>query len=195
MTILGHSWGGFLAMQYALKHPESIDKLVLFNSTPPSTDDYVLFMKEVMQRITPYEEQLQTLEKSPGFIDGDPDINEKYWQTLFKAYCYQPEKVYLLNLRMSPQAAVKVFKVFGIFNDELSAKPFDFHDQLKRLKINTLIIHGDADPIPAVTIERIHESIANSKYILLKECGHFPYVESPDLLFKHLNAFLNEKAK
>ncbi len=39
VSILGHSWGGFLGLQYVLAHPESVDKLILLSSMPGSSDD------------------------------------------------------------------------------------------------------------------------------------------------------------
>lgn len=51
-------------------------------------------------------------------------------------------------------------------------------------------LHGDKDPIPLSVIERTQKSIPNSKLIVLKDCGHFPYVEKPDELFPILDAFL-----
>jgi proline iminopeptidase len=191
MTILGHSWGGFLAMNYAIAHPEAIDKLVLLNSTPLSSDDVSQFGNEVIRRLAPYEAELNSILTTQGFINGDPDVTEKYWQTVFKAYCYNPEKVSLLNLRLSPEASANVFKVFELFNQSIYAKPFNFYDQLQNLKIDTLIMHGDADPISPAFAQKIHDSIPHSQYILLKNCGHFPYVETPDTFFQYLNAFLD----
>lgn len=69
-------------------------------------------------------------------------------------------------------------------------KPYNLHDSLKGLNIPTLIIHGDYDPIPPSTAHNLHMSIPGSKYILLENCGHFPFVESPYDYFKAINDFL-----
>ena len=87
---------------------------------------------------------------------------------------------------MSQKACINGEKVEEIFMQNLFVKPFNLHDQLKKVRIPTLIIHGDADIIPPATAQKIHESIAGSKYILIKNCGHFPHVETPDELFKDL---------
>jgi len=76
-----------------------------------------------------------------------------------------------------------------IFYDTLG-KPFDLHPSLKKLKIPTLILHGDKDPIPVSIAKRLHESIEDSRYVVLENCGHFPYVEKPDEHFKVLDEFL-----
>jgi pimeloyl-ACP methyl ester carboxylesterase len=42
-SVLGHSWGGFLAMQYTIAHPEHVDKLIQSNSAPASSEGYALY--------------------------------------------------------------------------------------------------------------------------------------------------------
>lgn len=192
VTILGHSWGGFLAMQYALVHPESIHKLILLNTMPPSSEEFSLFVQEWIKRMAPYHDELKAIKDTPEFTKGNPSTIEKYYRIIFGRYCYNPEKADLLNLYMSPKASIDGAQVYEIFRQNLFTKPFNFHDQLKQLKIPTLIVHGDFDPIPPSTAEKLHESLDGSKYILIKNCGHFPYIETPEELFKQLNIFLGE---
>lgn len=71
VTILGHSWGGFLEMKYALSHPEAIDKLILLNSVPASPDEFALFFQEQSRRMDPHMEKLNEIEHSAEFIAGD----------------------------------------------------------------------------------------------------------------------------
>ena len=46
VALLGHSWGGLLAMEYALRYPERVSHLILLNTAPASYDDCVLFERE-----------------------------------------------------------------------------------------------------------------------------------------------------
>ena len=61
-----------------------------------------------------------------------------------------------------------------------------------RVYATTLVIHGDTDPIPVQTAETIHKSISGSRLVVLEQCGHFPYVESPEKYFSQINACLND---
>lgn len=191
VTLLGHSWGGFLAMQYALSHPESIHQLILLNTMAPSFEEFSLFEQEWTRRMAPYQDKLKALAETPEFAKGDPATIENFFRIIFGRYCYSSDKVNLLNLYMSPKASINGLKVYEILRQNLFTKPFNFHDQVKQLKIPTLIVHGDFDPIPPSTAQKLHENISGSKYILIKNCGHFPYVEAPDELFNHLNKFLH----
>ena len=192
ISILGHSWGGFLAMKYAIAHPEFVNKLILLNSAPASFDEYSLFLQEAGRRMESYRNEIKWIIETPEFVKGEESTTQKYYQTIFGRYFYDPEKVKLLNLQMKPSAFLNGSKVYGIFSQNLLGKPFNLHEQLKKLDITTLIIHGDSDPVPPCTAQKLHESIQGSKYHIIKNCGHFPYVETPDELFLHLNNFLRD---
>lgn len=124
------------------------------------------------------------------FKDGDPKVMEKMYKLIFRTYCYNPEDVNLLNLYMSREAILNGSKVYEEFRNNIFEKHFDLHEQLKSLKVQTLILHGDTDPIFPSSAQSIHESINGSKYILMTNCGHFPYIEDPKIYFENISNFL-----
>lgn len=195
VTILGHSWGGLLAMQYANGYPESIHKLILLNSVPASSEEHAQFGQEWIKRMAPYQDELKAIKETPQFVNGDPATVEKYNRIVFRQYCCNPKNADFLNLCMSQKAAVDGAKVLALFKQNFFSKTYNFYYQLKQINIPTLIIHGDCDPVPPSSAQNIHESIKGSKYILIKDCGHFPYVEAPEELFNYLNDFFRQDAK
>lgn len=190
VTLIGHSWGGFLIMNYAISHPESVDKLVLVDSATESFEDNMLFLKENARRLAPYEETLKMLQESKLFKEGDPETFAEFYRTIFRAFCYIPEKANELTLTMTPTAALNSLKINHAFGTTVFSKPFNLSAQLNKFTMPVLIIHGDHDPIPLCTAENTHKSIPHSKLVVIKNCGHFPYVETPDVFFKELEEFL-----
>lgn len=190
ISLLGHSWGGFLAMNYAIAHPEAIEKLILSNSVPATFPDFLLFVAEWTRRLNPYMLEMAEIHQSPGYAKGDPEVMEHLYRIIFRTYCYNPESADDLNLRLSPKAAINGSKIHEIFAETVFMHPFDLTEGLKELTCPTLVIHGDTDSIPLLTAQHIHESIPHSEFVLIKNCGHFPYVEKPCCYFKHLNKFL-----
>jgi proline iminopeptidase len=193
ITILGHSFGGFLAVRYAIAHPEAIDKLILLNTAPISSEGWMAFLQEYERRTKPYQGTLKAIEATREFQENDPKIMEEYYRIIFRSYFYAAQKEEFLNLAMSQQAFANGKKVLTILANSLLAQPFDLHEQLKKLTIPTLIIHGDYDMVPYDVAEKIHESISNSQYVLLKHCGHFSYIEAPEQLFILINNFMHAK--
>jgi pimeloyl-ACP methyl ester carboxylesterase len=113
---------------------------------------------------------------------------------MFKVYFYDTQKEKDINLAMSKQAFANGTKVLEIFAKRLFSQPFNLHDKLKKINLETLIIHGDYDIVPFVIAQKIHEDISNSKYLLLKNCGHFSYIEDAEVVFYHLDNFLHPKS-
>ena len=192
ISILGHSWGAFVALNYAIAYPHHVDKLIVSDSMPVSSNDFSLYTNEYTRRIAPYQAQLDSLKTSKEFKEGDPDVVERYFQILFQPCLYLPENISKLNVRMTPTAAIHSVQVYECFQKTLFCKPFDLHPKLKKLMLQTLVIHGDSDQIPSITAEAIHKSIPHSKYVLLKHCGHFPYLETPEEYFDQIETFLKE---
>lgn len=191
ISILGHSWGGFLAMQYTIRHQDHVDKLILSNSAPATSEGYALFGQEYTRRMNPYQDILEKIRNTQEFREAAPDVMEQFYRLIFRQYCYVPEKADLISLYMTSIASLNGAKVSEIIRQNVLDQPFNLNNDLNMLKISTLVLHGDVDPIPPITAKNIHENIPGSKYILMKNCGHFPYVEEPTSYFKHINEFLN----
>lgn len=190
ISLLGHSWGGFLAMQYAIAHPEHVDKLILSNSCPASFDEYACFAEEWVHLMKPFKDEMDAIQQTKEYEEGNPEVVEQFFRIMFRAYCYNPKKADLLNLLKTANQNVNGAKILETVNHNVFGKPFNLHPALTNLKVQTLVIHGDHDPVPPSAALNIHDSIPGSKYILMKQCGHFPYVEDPATYFKHLNEFL-----
>ncbi len=190
VSLLGHSFGGLLSMQYAIAHPEAMDKLILLSPTPSCSDDHALFAKEWTQRMAPHIEEMHRIEASQAFKEGDSSTVAKFFRIMFGPYCFDAKKAENLNLTMSPRSNLNGSKVYGILAQNFFSQPFNLQSGLQMLKCKTLIIHGDVDAIPLSTAQNTHKNISQSKFVVMKNCGHFPYVEKPEEFFDHLQAFL-----
>lgn len=190
VTLLGHSWGGFVAMHYAITHPESVDKLILSNALPSTSEGYALFLEEYGRRIAPYQREIDAIQQTPGFELGDPALHAQWLLTIFRTYVYDPEKADLLNFRMSRQACLNRPKAYEMSRKNTCEHPFDLNPALSNLHLSTLIIHGDCDPIPWTAAQLIHATIEESQLLLIPKCGHFPYIEEPDIYFDTIRDFL-----
>lgn len=184
VTLLGHSWGGFLALHYAFAHPEAVDKLILVDSMPVTSEDLMLFFPELGKRLEPYQKELKAIESSPAYLAGEPTAEATQLKMVFQTYMYNPQNIHKVNFLMTQQAILNGRKVWQILKEQIFMKPYDLSSQLAKLQIPTLIIHGDTDPIPYVTAEHAQALIPASKLVKIDQSGHFPFVEQPEVFFK-----------
>jgi proline iminopeptidase len=65
-----------------------------------------------------------------------------------------------------------------------------FRAQLPSFPVDTLVVHGEADPRPLWATHQLAELIPTSRFVTIPRCGHFPWVEQPDTLRPALRSFL-----
>lgn len=191
ISLLGHSWGAFLALHYAMAHPENLDQMILIGSMPISSNDLGLFFKELTERLAPYQEKLKQLESSQSYLSGDPTTVAEDQTITFQTYLYSPDNITKINLWRSQKAILNGFKVWDIFKEQIFMKPYDLTANLKTVQTPTLIIHGEEDVIPFVTAVHLHEAIPNSKLVKIEQSGHFSFVEQPETVFQAIHNFQN----
>jgi len=183
---MGHSWGVLLAMFYGIDYPENLKSLMIVNSTPASSE----LMAKTMPRLTP-EDSLQRLEilNSDAFKNRESAEFEKLFRIHFRGAFYDRSLADSLTLTFQLGFAETSVKLQNLYKDIAS---YDIHDNLSKINCPTLVVHGDHDDNPLEGSQKIHENIPNSKFVLLKNCGHFPFIETPDEFFKTIRDFLSQ---
>jgi len=195
LNILGQSWGGLLALNYAIRYPEKLKTLILLESAGASSEYISQFHQNVENRLTvKAKEELQTI----GFINrhGERIGNSfnKYLFLYFQAYFYDQNLANKLYIDyFDDEMARKGLLSSERFADYL--QDYDLFEALNKISCPTLIIHGDFDPIPFHQIQRIHRNIAGSEFVLLQQCGHFAHIEKSKQCFDTIENFLNKHAK
>ena len=57
---------------------------------------------------------------------------------------------------------------------------YDLFPKLARLRVPTLVIHGERDLIPVECARHIAETVPGARLVVLGEAGHFSYIDAPD---------------
>lgn len=190
ITLVGHSWGGFLALKYAIKYKTNVSKLVVMNSLPATTAGIHDLAEETDSRIEPSKTQLEQIEDSSQFLDNDPEAVSDYYRVFFKHYVHNPNSLEKINTQLEPQGVATGLKVSKILEEEIFTRYIDLSDDFKKLKTPTLIIIGAEDIVPLNTAKKMAKIIKGSKLVVLKQCGHFPYAEQPKAWLEAVEEFL-----
>ena len=103
MNLMGHSWGGLLAMFYAVKHGDRLNSLILVNSSPPTSALRDSTFKIHGQRTSPEDSAAQAaIIQTVEFKRREPATMEKYFRLLFKGSFYNPLRAEELTLSFGP---------------------------------------------------------------------------------------------
>ena len=182
-----------LAMRYAIKYTNHTKKLVLMNTLPATSSGIHDFIEAVERKIEPSFKEIEKIQASQAFIDNDAKAIEDYYRIFFKHYLHNPSDLEKLNTRLNAKGAGTGKEIAKILEPSIFTKFVDLTDNLKKLKIPTLILHAESDALPLSSAKEIADAIKGSKLVIQKECGHFPYIEKPkewldiveDFLCKH----------
>lgn len=188
VSLLAHSWGGILASLYTLAHPQHIDKIIYLNSVPVSSKNYLEFVTHRAGLVD--NRETNAIRESSAFLQGDPKTTEKFYRLYFKNYFANPELVNQLTVTMSPEAAINCSKIYNFFFEYVEKNGFDLYDGLRALNKPSLIVTCDKDIIPLHYMEQLHKTIPSSTWVSINNCGHFPYIEQPKILFSTLRNFM-----
>lgn len=197
VAVLGHSWGGLLALEYAIRHPHRVSHLVLMNTAPVSHSDLMRLRQERRSRAAADVEKLKTLAATSRYKEGDLEADAEYYRIHFRSALCQPEHldriVARLRLGFTPASILNARAIeTRLYDQTWSSSRYDLFPELARLSIPTLVIHGDHDLVPLVCAEHIAHAIPGATLVVLSECGHFAYLERPDELRKVVVEFLGQ---
>ena len=95
-----------------------------------------------------------------------------------------------LNLEFGKNTLSNQAKIGTLLLKDLGE--YDIHSRLNNIECPVLIIHSDKDPLPAEGSYEIYKSIPYARLIILKNCGHFSYIEAKDELFAAIRRFLTD---
>jgi proline iminopeptidase len=197
-AVLGHSWGGVLALEYAIRHPDRVSHLILVNTAPASHDDYMLLRQELPKRRAADDvEKMNELSSTAAYQEGDPETVAGYYRIHFRATVKKPEYlgkvIHRLRQGFTQPGILKARRIEDrLKNETWLSDEYNLFPQLEKLEIPTLVIHGDYDFIPVECAAHIARAIPDARFVLLEDCGHFSYLEHTDQVYKIIRDFLLE---
>ena len=100
IAVLGHSWGGVLAMEYAIRHPERVSHLILLDTGPASADDWRSFREELARRRPADVDAMQAIASTDAYARGDLEAEAAYYRIHFRITLRRPDHLELLVARL-----------------------------------------------------------------------------------------------
>jgi pimeloyl-ACP methyl ester carboxylesterase len=179
--VVGISMGGFIAQELAARHPEMVRKLVL-TGTHPGGPAHVQPGPDMLAMLTQgfndvergeLARRVYTAIMAPGYLDAHPDELEHIME----------------SERYQPQSAEAYRRQLQACLGHNMSDP----DRLSQLRLPTLVIHGDVDPlIPTPNGLYLAAHIPNARLRLYGGVGHVAIVERADEYNRDVLAFLAE---
>jgi len=183
LSIAGYSWGGLLALLYALEHPDRVDRLALVSCAPVWRQARAEFERRLAARnAAPDIQSARRRVQDGGLRELRPeDYRRRMFEFSVAGYFHDWRKA----------ADLTPFRITGRTQQEVweSLGDFDLRPGLAGLHLSAMVLHGEDDPIPIETAATL-AGFLKAPLERIPECGHVPYVEAPERFTRALDGFL-----
>lgn len=170
----GGSYGGFVTLEYALRHPQRLSHIILRDTSA----SYAFNAKA----------KANALARADEFPEITPDLLDKLFDGRYESDA-DFSHVHLViaplyNVDFDPEAAKAANKAMTFrhqthnFAFSNNLPNYDLRDRLAQISVPTLITVGRHDWItPVEASEELHALLPNSELVIFENSGHSPQIE------------------
>jgi proline iminopeptidase len=195
--LLGQSWGGILAMEYALKYQDNLKGLIISNMVA-SIPEYEKYAAEVLGPQLPPDvyKEIKAFEAKEDF--GNPryaELVQQYYYTkhvLRKPLQEWPEFINRTFKHLNPNIYVYMqgYSEFGVTGNA-SLKGWDVSNRLPEIKVPTLMLGGKYDTMDPKYMEWMSTQVQKGRSITTNG-SHLSQYDDPDIYFTGLIQFIKD---
>ena len=178
-TLIGHSYGGFIAQHFAANYPDRLSGLVLVATVPAF--DY-------QPTLSGSDAQMQSFGKLFSEPMADDDDWKATWNTVVEMYFHKWDAKTGADLDARTHYDHRAWNASGGLLGS-----FNVLADLPNITTRALVIAGRHDGItpPEPGAERIASLLPNAELRVFEASGHYPFIEEEDAFFNALGSWLH----
>ena len=193
VTVLGHSWGATLALQYALaaSYRPHVRGLVYVAGVGIGAPTWrAEFSANSRAAFEPYEAEFEQLE-AMGAQARTTEQERRMWQLKVAGDFPDPARA----LELAATQVVEIFDDEATGHAALRAEVGEFdvvelEERVKALDVPTLIVDGMSDLRPRWVVDSLAEALPDATRVQLVDAGHFPWLDKPEEFAVALRGFV-----
>lgn len=194
--VLGHSWGGILAMEYTLKYQHNMKGLIISNMMS-SCPEYGRYADEVLaKQMNPKVlAEINQIEAAKDFANPRymelliPNFYEKHILRFPSKDWPEPVNRSFAKMNQSLYVTMQGPSEFGISG---KLEKWDRKSDLKKITIPTLVIGAKYDTMDPNHMSAMSKLVQNGTYLYCSKGSHMAFYDDQKAYFEGLIAFLNK---
>ncbi len=193
VAILGQSWGGMLAIEYALQQPAGLAGMILSN-TSPSARLLADESQKLLQALP--AATLSTIAKHEAAGTTD---HPEYLQAMGEFYGRHVVRVHPLP-DVVQYSFDHIGEPYGVmwgpneFTLNGNLAPWNRIADLDQIQCPILLICGEHDECTPAIHQLMHDKMPQSRLVILEGCSHLSHVEQPEIYMQFVQHFLDQLA-
>jgi proline iminopeptidase len=186
VTLFGHSFGGAIALNYALRHPENVKRLILVSASAVIENPYES-EKRILKTLTPAERTIYSSNEGGKGAASPCDRVLKRYGVLYRHYFH----------KLIPYEFDR--GVYTVYFDALAKKQalasedkgVDVEARLSQIKVPVLIFAGKHDLVtPLNQTAELAKGLPKSKMVVMEHSAHFAFFEENYLFTQWVRQFM-----
>ncbi|MDQ6885786.1 MAG: alpha/beta hydrolase [Gemmatimonadota bacterium] len=182
--VLGHSWGGGIAALGAERDLEGTRRLVLVDPVGVTSRWIAGLHDDAMKRLDATGRAMLEHIDVAQLRSGDAETHSRFARALFPAWFADPSLAAFVPL---PRAASATGAAVA---GRLWRDGYDWRSLFRALTRPTIVIHGERDLLPLAEATELASVLPRATVAPVRDAGHLPYLESPELFFGLVEDFL-----
>ena len=182
--VLGHSWGGGIAMLGVSRDLAGTRRLVTVDAVGPTSEWIPILRRNALAKLR--GEARNRLERIDEDLltSSDPEIHAEQTQAIYPAWFMDDEMPsrFALPRKLNPTGSAVLAR--------LRAQHYDWRRALGNISVPVLVVHGELDPLPVETSTQVASAIPSARHVVIPAAGHMPFWEAPDVFFPAVEQFL-----
>lgn len=199
--LLGHSWGGILAIDYALKYQQNLKGMIISNMMA-SIPGYVEYAENVLgPQLDP-----EVLKEIKSY-EADEDYGNPRYLELIETH-YYPEHVLRMPPEQWPEPVLRSFSTlnpevyilmqgpseFGVAGDA-RLKEWDRSKDLEKITVPTLSVGAEYDTMDPKYMEWMSTQFKNGSFLYCPNGSHMAMYDDQEIYCNGIISFLKETDK
>jgi len=190
VNLMGSSWGGMLALLYALKYQRNLKKLITTGGLVSSRE----CAKEMNSLKTqlPKDDQETFAKYEAVWAFWHPDYLRAVDIYYHNFFCRMPEWPEEVTRTVTHMSVPVYFTMWGPneFTASGNLKDLDFTARLPEIHVPTLVTGGRFDEVTPKIAETIHKGIRGSKHLIFEKSAHLAMWEEQEKYLKTVREFI-----
>ncbi len=192
--LLGHSWGGWLAIEYALTYPDSL-KTVILENTCGDMPHLITELNRLREALGPETVAMLQHHEAEGTLDH-PEYQAAITILNHRHVCRLDSWPASLH-RSLDDWNKNVYGTMQGPNEFLyvgNLKDWNRIPEMHRITHPALITVGMHDELGPACAMKMQQAMPNAQLRVFKNSSHTPFIEEPEVYFRELQAFLRAQA-
>lgn len=194
--VLGHSWGGMLALELAVRRPPGLRSIVVADAFA-SSRTYREEVARLLNELPPDVREPIERHEAAG-TTGSPEyqaaVRAFYGRHVCRTRPVPAELMCTLEYLGTDSTVYEAMMGPSEFTMTGTLRDWDIRDRLDRVRVPVLLVSGRYDEVTPRAVEEVRRGVPRAEWVLFEESSHMPHLEEPVRFRTVVETFLERQS-